>query len=139
VEAGRYFTPQQANAALREVRPLAERMVELDAALEKARDRRDGLVQKIGGNGGSITREELQQSRRAVRRIRADLVACIDEIRKLGAVVKDPATGLLDFPARRGNEEVLLCWRVGEPEIAFWHSADAGFAGRRPLDELDSG
>jgi hypothetical protein len=133
MEAGRHFTPEQANAALRAVRPLAERMVELSVALDEARERRETLVAKVGSNGGSITREELQQSRRAVRRIRGELVACIDEIQQHGAMVKDPAAGLLDFPALRADEEVYLCWRVGEEEIGFWHGLDDGFAGRRPL------
>ena len=47
--------------------------------------------------------------------------------------MKDPAQGLLDFPALRRGEEVCLCWRVGEAEIGYWHSLEDGFAGRRPL------
>jgi hypothetical protein len=51
--------------------------------------------------------------------------------------VKDLEDGLLDFPARRADgDEALLCWRLGEDAVAWWHSSDDGFAGRRPLDEL---
>jgi hypothetical protein len=51
----------------------------------------------------------------------------------VGALVKDLDDGLVDFPARRGAEEILLCWRLGEEEIAFWHGLDEGFSGRKPL------
>jgi hypothetical protein len=58
------------------------------------------------------------------------------EIEELGAEVKDLEIGLVDFPARAGSRTVYLCWKAGEPEIGFWHEIDAGFAGRRPIDEL---
>jgi hypothetical protein len=50
-----------------------------------------------------------------------------------GLLVKDLDEGLVDFPALRGDEEVLLCWRLGEEEVAFWHTPEDGFAGRKPL------
>jgi len=48
--------------------------------------------------------------------------------------VKDLDAGLVDFPAVRGGERVLLCWRVGEDEVAWWHGLEDGFAGRRRID-----
>lgn len=59
----------------------------------------------------------------------------LEEIRALGGDVKDLDIGLVDFPGRRGDEEILLCWRLGEKKIEFWHTVEGGFAGRRPLDE----
>jgi hypothetical protein len=47
--------------------------------------------------------------------------------------VKSLEEGLLDFPAQRGDEVVLLCWKLGEDEINYWHRVDEGFAGRKPL------
>jgi hypothetical protein len=60
-------------------------------------------------------------------------VRCVEELQQLGLLVKDLDEGLVDFPSLRGDEEVLLCWRLGEDKVAFWHPADEGFAGRRPL------
>ena len=57
----------------------------------------------------------------------------VDEIGTHGAEVKDLDTGLIDFPALRHGETVLLCWQLGEDEIAWWHTVEDGFAGRRPL------
>ena len=48
-------------------------------------------------------------------------------------LVKDLDTGLVDFPALHEGEEVLLCWQLGEDEVAHWHGVDEGFAGRKPL------
>ena len=61
------------------------------------------------------------------------LAKLVDEIAGHGAEVKDLDSGLIDFPALRKGETVLLCWQLGEDEIAFWHRIDDGFAGRRPL------
>ena len=55
------------------------------------------------------------------------------QIHEVGALVKDLDQGLVDFPARREGEDVLLCWRLGEDEVAFWHGLEEGFSGRRPL------
>jgi len=65
----------------------------------------------------------------------ASIESSLEQIRALGGDVKDLDTGLVDFPGRRGEEEILLCWRLGEKRIEFWHTLDGGFAGRRPLDE----
>src|SRR3954447_11713496 len=59
----------------------------------------------------------------------------IERVRNLGGEVKDVETGLVDFPSLRGGEEILLCWRLGEKKVGFWHSVDGGFAGRRPIDQ----
>ena len=61
------------------------------------------------------------------------LARTIDEIVERGAEVKDLDEGLIDFPALRHGETVLLCWKLGEDEIRYWHALEDGFAGRQPL------
>ena len=61
------------------------------------------------------------------------LAKTIDEIDEHGAQVKDLDEGLIDFPALRDGETVLLCWKLDEDEIRYWHRVEDGFAGRRPL------
>ena len=51
----------------------------------------------------------------------------------LGIELKDPRLGLVDFPGEMNGRRILLCWRLGEPEVQFWHEVDAGYAGRQPL------
>jgi hypothetical protein len=92
-----------------------------------------------------LSREELLESDDGtpeVRRLKAlfrgfyeALSDEIDHVRDLGGEVKDVETGLVDFPSLRRGEEILLCWRLGEKKIGYWHTAESGFAGRRPVDE----
>jgi hypothetical protein len=51
----------------------------------------------------------------------------------MGVLVKDLDTGLVDFPGKRDGQDILLCWQLGEDEVAFWHGLEDGYAGRRPL------
>ena len=131
--AERHFTPEEANALLEQVRPVAESLVAHRRAFTVAAARRARLTQRISGNGGdfdpqepSELDEQLQQEAEAVART-------VEELQGLGVLVKDLDRGLVDFPALRGGEEVLLCWQVGEGEVAFWHGLEEGFAGRKPL------
>jgi hypothetical protein len=56
------------------------------------------------------------------------------EIDSIGVQVKDLEQGLLDFPSVIDGKTVLLCWKLGEPAIAYWHTEEEGFEGRKPLD-----
>ncbi|HET6372100.1 MAG TPA: DUF2203 domain-containing protein [Candidatus Polarisedimenticolia bacterium] len=63
--------------------------------------------------------------------------ATLREVEKIGAQVKDISTGLVDFPSRLYGRDVLLCWRMGEDRVAYWHDPEAGFAGRQPLPPVE--
>ena len=72
------------------------------------------------------------------------IVAALEKIQSTGCVVKDLDTGLLDFPAIVNNQEVYLCWRLGEGEIGMLlHNTPGGEARavatrlKRALQELD--
>ena len=129
----RHFTPEQANAALAEVRPLAERLVGHRRALAAAQARRTALAVEIAGNGVGRDARELAELDDRVASELAGVARCVNAIHELGAIVKDPDAGLVDFPARLDGQEVFLCWQLGEDDVAFWHGLDDGFAGRRPL------
>jgi len=61
----------------------------------------------------------------------------IEDLENTGVVVKSVNEGLLDFPSKRFDEEVWLCWKEGETEIKFWHGKDVGFDGRKPISVSD--
>jgi hypothetical protein len=129
----RHFTPEEANAALTEVRPLVERMVGHRASHVEALERQEELEGRIRGNGGGIPPAQLAETAAEVERHARELARAVDDIVELGVEVKDLDEGLVDFPALRGGETVLLCWQLGEDEIRYWHTVQEGFAGRRPL------
>jgi hypothetical protein len=133
----RHFTAEEANDALAEVRPAAEALVEHRRAFTVATARRARLTARIAGNGGDFDPQEPRALEEQVEQEAREVARCIEELERLGVLVKDLDRGLVDFPALRSNgEEVLLCWQVGEEDVAHWHGVDEGFAGRKalPLD-----
>ena len=131
--AARYFTAEEANQALTIVRPLAEEMVERRDALSRLQERHAAFAETIAGNGGDFDPGELREVEEEIDEGATAVARCVARINEVGAFVKDLDRGLVDFPARREGEEVLLCWHVGEDEVGFWHGLDEGFAGRKPL------
>jgi hypothetical protein len=129
----RYFTLDEANRVVDELRPVVDRMVEHRRRLQHAQLRRSGLAEQAGSNGGDLTPGDFAEVEQELEAEATALAACIERIQSAGAQVKDLETGLLDFPTLREGEEVLLCWRLGEAEIGYWHGTDEGFAGRKPL------
>jgi hypothetical protein len=132
-EERRYFTAEEANEVLPGIRPLAERMMQHRRSLAEAQQRYSALAEVISGNGGGVQPSEFARAQEALEREAAGVARCVDGIQELGGIVKDLDQGLVDFLTRRGDEDVLLCWQVGEDEIAHWHGLEEGFAGRKPL------
>jgi hypothetical protein len=132
--APRHFTREQANALLAEVRPLTEQLVEHRAALAAAQLERKRLALQIAGNGGGVDVSGTAALDEQIALEHAGVARCVNGIHELGGVVKDPDSGLVDFPAQVDGVEAFLCWRLGEDEIAHWHGLDEGFSGRKPLD-----
>jgi hypothetical protein len=131
--AERHFTPEEANALLEQVRPVAESLVAHRRAFTVAAARRARLTQRISGNGGDFDPQEPSELDEQLQHEAEAVARAVEELQALGVLVKDLDRGLVDFPALRDGEEVLLCWQVGEGEVAYWHGLEEGFAGRKPL------
>ena len=106
----RHFTPEEANAELEHVRPLVEQLVATRQEHAAALERQEELELKIRGNGGGIPPAELAQATAEVDGVARRMARLVDEITSHGAQVKDLDSGLIDFPALRHAETVLLCW-----------------------------
>lgn len=74
---------------------------------------------------------------REMVRLRREIETILREIDEHGVEVKGIDEGLCDFRALRAGEVVYLCWKLGEPRIAWWHPLESGFAGRQPVDPAD--
>jgi hypothetical protein len=132
--AQRYFTPEEANELLAEVRPAVEELVEHRRELSRVTSEQARLVTRIAGNGGDVDPQEPRELQEDFQREAKALGEAVERLERLGVLIKDADRGLVDFPAlREDGEEVLLCWELGEAEIAYWHGLDEGFAGRKPL------
>jgi len=135
--AVRTFTPAEANEALPEVRPVAERMVELRERLREVEGEQREMVQTIAGNGSGFAVNDSRSDE--FKQLVAKLEGCVEELDRLGVQVKDLDLGLLDFPAVRDGEDVLLCWHVGEERVEWWHGLEEGYAGRKRIDWGEEG
>ncbi|HTE56040.1 MAG TPA: DUF2203 domain-containing protein [Kofleriaceae bacterium] len=143
-----YFTLAHANSQLALLRDLFERVMQLRAQLKTLYGRLE--------NAGHAPREEHLRGSSAItpRRkpevpadVQHDLVVFrglvetlreqVDEIQTTGCIIKDIEVGLVDWLALHHGREVLLCWKYGEREVGWWHDLETGFAGRRPVSELD--
>lgn len=122
----RYFTLEQARAALEIIRPLVGEILEIRQSILRRQPEVWPVLEKAAGNGGSKVASEIaQEFARLDRNVR--------EILATGALLKDINVGLVDFPAWLDDREIYLCWRYGEEDIRFWHEVDGGFSGRRPI------
>jgi hypothetical protein len=118
------YTVAEADAALPDLRERLARIREArQVLLRQAEVVRERVVADVGGaDPGPEYREASTTLRTELERLSAENI-----------LLRDPETGLVDFPAERGGERVYLCWRLGEDRVANWHPVDTGFAGRRPL------
>ncbi len=125
------FTLAQANRALAYVRPICE---ELRQAHVRFSDLRRSLLPQnspLGEERGKLI-DELNGVKDLILR------GC-DELEKAGVQVKSLERGLVDFPYKRADGQiVLLCWILGEGGISHWHDRETGFGGRQPLDTLET-
>jgi hypothetical protein len=95
-----------------------------------------GVAQHISQSGGALVhvdRVAEAQTRRAA--LIARMKTAIENVQEFGCQIKDLEAGLLDFPTLFQGREVLLCWKVGEQGIQFWHEIADGFRGRKPIDQ----
>jgi hypothetical protein len=130
----RLFTVEEAQQLLdSKVREMVEQLV-----AERLRSREmerswNSVVIAIGSNGGNFRRSEVTELRDRLQKLHESLRETLGELADIGIQVKDVDRGLIDFPALIDGQDALLCWQLGEPQIAYWHTPEAGFAGRRLL------
>ncbi len=124
----KHFTLEQARLMIIGISPMIQELVDLKSKL----DQRGFDVyrhQYFGGGGPNGERffpPELER-----------LVEIAKNLDKKGIIVKSLDDGLIDFPHIRSNDqEVYLCWKLGENDVNYWHTIEAGFPGRRPVEEL---
>ena len=137
-----HFTVGEVEALIPALERIFVQVLQLRAGLRALGQKLDRAGVKIDRQtDDSDTEVEVESGPPAVRQAKAvfrgldeALSDEIDHIRALGGEVKDLDLGLVDFPSTRNGEEILLCWKLGEKSLGYWHSVDGGFASRRPID-----
>ena len=130
------FTLAEAQSLIPSVDRLLRQAVELKSGYMTAERRMDAFQERIVLMGGMVLdRAKVQQTRDRRDEAAASLRCAIEQVQELGCLIKDLDIGLVDFPTSFHGREVYLCWKLGEPSIAFWHGVDEGFAGRKAIDQ----
>lgn len=119
----RFFTIDEANASLDELR---SRLPRLREARQRLIDTSERITSAVRIDGGGVDGSDWF---RAQESLKAELVWLADR----GILLRDPESGLIDFPAEREGRRVFLCWRLGEDHVGWYHDEATGFSGRRPL------
>ena len=130
----KYYTVEEANKALPLVKAIVSDIVRQFQTVNDLKQRlsRVGFDRKQA-LGGELYAEEIAQSQAELNNEETKLEGYIEELNKLGVELKGPLDGLCDFYSILDGREVYLCWRLGEPEVAYWHELNAGIIGRQPL------
>jgi hypothetical protein len=127
----RYFTVQQANRTLPLVRKIVEDVVQQHRAWRETILELDIVASSARADEPREVAEDLE---RKAQQLARDVDGFRRELDDLGIQLKDPRLGLVDFPCEVAGRSVLLCWRLGEPSVQFWHEEDAGYTGRQPVE-----
>jgi hypothetical protein len=137
----RYYTASEVNAFVPELTRIFTRVLQLRGQLrplyKRLEDKRfapvgDDFEPAIPGAPADVVRDRMM-FKALIETLKGELAA----IHEHGCQIKDLEIGLVDWLGRSGARDVYLCWKFGEPEVAFFHDLDAGFAGRRPIRELE--
>ena len=124
----RYFTIKSANEALPSV-------IEKFNNLKKQKNEIMKAEQELQSSVSNF--EEYMIKKQKLNSEMTKFYQLIEDLESTGVSLKGLDQGLLDFPSKRFDEDVWLCWKDGETEIKFWHDIDSGFNGRKPITVSD--
>jgi hypothetical protein len=134
------FTLPEAERARQAIESLLGDAIEHRREVLDFERRLRGLVRRIQLSGGlALRQEKALELRHGLDGASEQVRAVVENIEATGCVVKDLDAGLVDFPGQLNGEDVYWCWRLGEDRIRFWHRANEGFAGRKPISPGDAG
>lgn len=132
----RVFTVEEADRLLAGIEAIIREMDPLIPRLRDLRELIEDLEQYHGedlADADEADRERHRGMWEEAQAITESFNRDVARINALGCLVKDVTTGLVDFHGIVDGELVFLCWRRGEPRIAYYHPLTTGFSGRKPL------
>jgi hypothetical protein len=127
------FTLDEAEALLPQVRDELVAMQACKREVDELRSSFEHAAHKSAGNGHVKDEDTLGEKRRRAEALVEQINERLARINEWGVELKGIDEGLVDFPSRREDRIVYLCWKLGEDVIRWWHEIDTGFAGRQPL------
>jgi hypothetical protein len=129
----KWFTLEEANALLPKIRKEIDELQSIKREFEK-RYLRLKLLKERAGKPRPEEPDPFFTLESELEFMQIEARTLVQSIHMKGAQLKDLDMGLVDFPSLRDGEEVLLCWRLGEESIAYWHGLSEGFIGRKLIE-----
>ena len=130
------FTLAEANRMIPHVEPLLKQALALKNEFQEAAQSFQSIGQRVTMMGGMVlNRDQAIDSKHRRDDLGMQLKTLIEKVQEFGCTIKDLDRGLIDFPTLFRGTEVCLCWKLGEADIAWWHSTEEGFGGRKPIDQ----
>lgn len=129
----RTFTLDEASSLLPRLSELLLQTQECKLRHDQHQDQIAEYTRRMSSNGDILERD-LNETRQELAKAAAELSRLVEKVQEMGCELKDIDQGLIDFRAEREGREVYLCWKLGEPDIRWWHDLESGFAGRQPLE-----
>jgi hypothetical protein len=138
----RYFTVGEVDRLVPRLEGIFVHVLQLRAAMRAQEQKLERAGVELGSGLGEPPDEsdsdeplDVRHGKAMFRAFYDTLVERLAEVEQLGGEIKDLEIGLVDFLARRRDQDILLCWKLGERQVSYWHPTDSGFRGRRPIDE----
>ena len=129
----RTFTLDEASSLLPRLSELLLQTQECKLRHDQHQDQIAEYTRRMSSNGDILERD-LNETRQELAKAAAELSSLVEKVQEMGCELKDIDQGLIDFRAEREGREVYLCWKLGEPDIRWWHDLESGFAGRQRLE-----
>ena len=123
----KYFTIEEANEILVKAKPILERLVNVTQGIRSV----EGVSVTFNDHFMAYSHAIIVSEQ--YHKCAHELYLLLLRLLKLGIIVKDSSTGLIDFYARCNGRDVFLCYRLGEENVHMWHEANAGYQGRKPI------
>lgn len=125
----RSYTLEEANALIPQVRAV---LLQLAFEQRRLQATHAEMHRQLAGDGDPSSAHEASRLEQEAAEIGEGIRSLAAMLEEMGVQLRDPEMGLVDFPGERDGQRVWLCWRLADPEVAFWHGTDEGYATRKP-------
>jgi hypothetical protein len=122
-----FYTPDQANELLPEIKRRFNKIIDKRNEIIQIQNELNNIID------GYQSFKKFFDKKKELNKTISSLYKEVEEVEDFGILIKSLDEGLVDFPSKRFNEEVWLCWKIEEEKIRFWHGKNEGFIGRKPL------
>lgn len=135
----RHFTPEEVDALIPRLEPILRHLQKLKSEIDDRSASLSAMRATAHSGAGAEKSDPFMEAEAELEFLYLEANSYARRLSEMGGQLKGLNPPLVDFPGRVNGEDVLLCWRLGEPRVAYYHDLHSGFRGRRPLPGRESG